>query len=230
MSDQSGQSSLSKPAQLVVRLDCRPARTAVAVRGGVLGTRQGRGRRRLHRGGDTRRQADRRRGPRGAVRVFAAIVVEQRGWVADHGAGVPGQRFHPAADPRRPPGWRKRRCPTTPTTSLALHSTKRSRRSRRRPNARPPTPTSPARRLNVAGGVAARARPVRLRAVHIWRGINGNFLDAGPPLAPVYVLLYQIANFEFFEISHRANGAMQCRFGIWMPKTLIGGDDTMYGL
>ena len=141
MSDQFQQSSLSKPAQLVVRLDCQPAQRLWLLRRGVLGTRQGRGRRRLHRGGDTRRQADRRRGPRGGAGIhrncrrtarLGSRPRCRRSWTTVSPSGRPSTSL---------PGWRKRRCPTTPTTSLALHSTKRSRRSRRRPNARPPTRT-----------------------------------------------------------------------------------------
>ena len=157
MSDQFQQSSLSKPAQLVVRLDCQPAQRLWLLRRGVLGTRQGRGRRRLHRGGDTRRQADRRRGPRGGAGIHRNCRRTARLGSRPRCAGVPGQRFHPAADPRRPyRGGAKdavqlRQPPRWHSTRQSVHAVRGVDRTLDLQRGQ-----IPARRLNVAGGVATR--------------------------------------------------------------------------
>ena len=81
MSDQFQQSSLSKPARLVVRLDRQPAQRLWLLRRGVLAKGEG--------VDDSIVEAIREDKPIDdaaleAVRVFTAIVVEQRGRVADH--------------------------------------------------------------------------------------------------------------------------------------------------
>jgi alkylhydroperoxidase family enzyme len=83
MSDQFQQSSLLKPAQLVVRLDCQPAQRLWLLRRGYSALAKGEG------VDDSIVEAIREDKPIDdaaleAVRVFTAIVVEQRGWVADH--------------------------------------------------------------------------------------------------------------------------------------------------